>query len=659
MVYYANPVNCGTHHVASIGDGYSINLSWFQAYPFNPANSIAYHIYYSTIEDDVFSEGVKFIIIDGYCLTANIIDLTPGQLYYFCSRPVEYDPTIFDLSLLPIANDNLRFYPSSMLRQNISATDIVIPLLDVESFPPTGVIKIGIELIQYLAVDSVNNNLLCLGSTPGIGAHFIIQSNDQYYLPNPDNIGTGTINSLLITGTVPTETWTIRCIFVEHDVISGLPILGTAKFIAIGSISGAPVDQYGNTIYWQVNQDPVSNGLISFSITELTQFNQGDEFTAQVQGITPGTSGGRGFNFTPDTIHTTSGYDGYHTYSPIVSVFTIEEDNRWDNIFLCECRFEYPNFPFTILDGYHQTTKDILSTDLSAADAANIGFPMYDYAGWHRTDPVQLMTGVCVGSYIGGEMGCIDGYGNYSIYRGFSLQDQNTQRQDMLLSMTGRPACLIQRVQTGITCNCYLTTSEYQDDRCPFCFGTKFVLGYQQYFDPRHSDGRIRVRTGPTAENLRMYEAGLESEYPLDIWTLTVPTIKTRDIIVLFDQDNNEEFRYEVSDVIRNNTIVGLDGGQHLKTFRIRKFDPSYQVSVFHDTKYFPISTQTSLGFALGIPPHSHTIHQNENDPSTWSQLTEVSQGHNHEVLNINGILTIQPTLSHIHQIIIPPPYIP
>lgn len=277
---------------------------------------------------------------------------------------------------------------------------------------------------------------------------------------------------------------------------------------------------------------------------------------------------------------------------------------------------------------------------------------MYDYAGYHRTDPVLLLNGTCVGSYIGGQMGCIDGYGNYSIYRGLSLENQNTQRQDILLSVTGQPACLIRRVQTGITCSCYLVNSEYPDDRCPFCYGTKFVFGYEQYFNPRQSDGRIMVRLGPTAENLKMHEAGLESEFPLDIWTLTVPTIKTRDILVLFDQANNESFRYEVADVTRNNTILGLDGGQHLKTFRIRKTDPAYQIRIFRDTSDFPSTLNTSLGFAPGLPPHSHTIQINEKvlSVSQINQTTGLAQGHNHPI--INGV--VQTVLGHTHQIILP-----
>lgn len=653
MVRYANPQLSGLNNALSLGDGYSATLQWFIAYPANPKNKIAYHLYYSTDQDTVFQDGIpKFVVIDG-SVTANIIDLTPGQQYWFSMRPVEYDPNIITfLPSLPIAHDNLRFYPSSMLRSNISATDLIIPLLDVDGFPNSGIIKIGIELIQYLAVDTVNKTLIVPAAGPDTPAHLALQSNSQYYLPNPSNIGQGTIDSLALVGvTSRNETWKILCVFVERDSLNN-PIPSTAKFETIGSLSGSLVDGYGNNFIWVANGPVVSNGILSFSITETTPpFREGDYFTAQTVGGIPGVPGGRGFNFTPITMHTTSGFDGYNTWSPIVSMLAIEEDLRWDNIYACQSRFEYPNFPFTMVDGYHQVPVDLLSTDLSAADAANADFPMYDYSGYHRTDPVLLLNGTCVGSYIGGEMGCIDAYGNFNIFRGLNLQDQNTQRQDVLLSVTGQPAVLIKRVQTGITCSCYLASSEYPDDRCPFCYGTKFVFGYEQYFDPRHSDGRIQVRLGPTAENLKMYEAGLESEFPLDIWTLTVPTIKTRDVLVIFDQNDNESFRYEVAAVTRNNTILGQDGGQHLATFRIRKFDPAYQIRIFRNTADFPEKLNTSLGFAPGLPPHSHEIVINEKilAVSQINQTTALTQGHNHPIVN-GQVMTV---LGHTHQIIL------
>jgi hypothetical protein len=167
------------------------------------------------------------------------------------------------------------------------------------------------------------------------------------------------------------------------------------------------------------------------------------------------------------------------------------------------------------------------------------------------------------------------------------------------------------------------------------------------------SNGRIRVRPGPTTESVKMYEAGYESEFPLDLWTLTVPTIKTRDIIVLFDQEGiNEEFRYEVSDVTRNNTIVGLQGGQHLKVIRIRKYDPAYQIRIFRDSSEFPSKLNTSIGFVPGIPPHTHeiTISEKINSVNQINQTTQLSQGHNHPI--VNGV--VMEVLGHTHTIILP-----
>ena len=525
MANYLIPVRAGLDAASSLGDGYTINLKWFKAYPDSPGNSIAYHIYYSTIKENVYSEGVKYVSTDD-SLQANIIDLVPGQLYFFSIRPVEYNGLLFNLNnYIPLAYDNLRAYPYSLLRQNITNTDLIIPLVDVEGFPPTGVVKIGVELIQYLSIDYFNKNLI------------------------------------------------------------------------------------------------------------LTNVNQ------------------RGYDNTRPAFHYTDGYDGINYYPPYVVLFLPGEDTIHDRIFACQSRFEYNNHAFTILDGYKQVIKDNLSTDLAASDEFNTGFPAYDYAGYHRTDPVQLLTGTCIGSYIGGEMGCIDGYGNVNILRGLSLQDHNNQRQEFLLNVTGRPAVLIQRMQTGITCSCYRASSEYPDDRCPFCYGTKFVFGYQQFFNPRRSDGRILVRFSPSEENLKMQEAGMESEFATEMWTLTVPTIKTRDVIVMFDMEGNEEFRYEVLGVTRNNTIVGLQGGQKMRVQRIRKTDPAYQIRVFKDTSMFPSKLNTSIGMAIGIPPHTHEIVVSEKVLSTTqiNQTTSVMQGHNHPI--VNG--QVMEVLGHTHQIIL------
>lgn len=527
MAYYFNPNNEGLIIASSTGDGYSINLKWTIAYPQNKTYSVAYNIYFSENVDDVFSEGVKFVSVDG-SLTADILDLVPGQLYHFAVRAVEYSPILFDVSALPTVN-GLAYYPETLLAADVSSSDLTIPVADTDLFPDYGVIQIGYEMINYLAVDSGNSE---------------------------------------------------------------------------------------------------------FVLSNISQ---------------------RGFFNTNARFHTTDGYDGYHTIFPPLVKFTLGREEQNTRIFQCQNRFEYPYYQATVADGYHQVTKDLLTTDLSGSDAFNQNFPTYDYAGWHRTNPVSLLTGNCEGSYIGGEMYCADGYSGVGrVTRGLSLQDQNNQRQEVLLNLTGEPVVLLRRVQTGITCKCYTPGQEYPDDRCPVCHGTRFVVGYQQFFNPRRSDGRILIRFSPSDDDLVMQDAGLESTFTTDCWTLTVPTIKDRDVIIRFDQDGNEEFRYEVLSVNRNKTLVDLQGAQKFKVQRIRKYDPAYQIRAFKNTEFLPTTLNTSISSVPGlIAPHSHTIVINEGTVSLSqiNQTTGIAQGHSHSV--VSGIIS-NDALDHSHTIIIP-----
>jgi len=523
MPYYLDPVRVGLEAVSNLGDGTSFNISWYEAHPSNTNNKIAYHIYYATEKENVFREGVKYISISSD-LNVNIIDMDPGQEYWFSVRPVEYSNTI-NLNNLPDAYDNLKYYPTTILRSSINENDLIIPVLDIYGFNNLDIIKIGSELIEISYIDSINNN-------------FILNNISQ-------------------------------------------------------------------------------RGILSIP-----------------------------------RMHDISGFDGIHTYSPTITLFTPGEDNRFDRIYASQARFEYPNFAYTLLDGYKQVVKDLLSTDLSIADETNTGFPGYDYSGWHRTDPKLILQGVCVGSYIGGERGCIDGYGNFNRVRGLNAQDQINQREEQQLEVLGRVAVLLKRAMTGNRCSCFLPNSEYPDDRCPFCNGTGFLTRYEQFFNQRRSDGRILVRSDPTDETIKMQEAGLESEYPLKLWTLAAPTIKSRDIIILFDEAGNEEFRYEVLSVTRNSTFFGMTGAQKLNCARIRKFDPAYQTNAFDNTSTMPEWINTSIASAIpAVMPHTHKLRRNENDPSTWEQNTQIAQGHVHEIKIINGQLTIMETMGHSHEL--------
>jgi len=119
-------------------------------------------------------------------------------------------------------------------------------------------------------------------------AHLLDQGG-SFYTPLNTNVGLGSLNGLTLEdNNAPPETWTIRCVSVQRTAMNQ-PIGGTAKFLAFGSVSGAKLDANGNPIVWIANGQVVSNGILSFSITEtqvssmvVSPFREGDAFTVMV-----------------------------------------------------------------------------------------------------------------------------------------------------------------------------------------------------------------------------------------------------------------------------------------------------------------------------------------------------------------------------------------
>lgn len=516
----------------AIGDGYGIKLSWSKAYQSVKNNKILYNIYIGigpapAFTSDFFNYSPAFVSIDK-STSATILDLSPGQMYWFSVRAAEYNPSIFNPASLPIAYNNLRVYPQSLLSSNISAISSLIPLVDATGFPTTGTVKIGGELINYSSIS---------------------------------------INNLVLTN-------------------------------------------------------------------------------ASLQ---------RGYNGSISSMHNTDGYDGYVFWDPNAIFWPVEDEEQNTRVFECWNRFDVDNFPYTVQDGYRQTVKDILTTDLTVSDAANINFPAYDFSGYHRTDPVLLYSGVCVGSYIGGQVGCVDGYSGVGMQlRGLNIQDVNQQRQEVLLSLTGEPVVLVRRRWTGVTCQCMLPYNEYPEARCQKCLGTGIIVGWTQFFDPRRSDGRIMVRVDPTVDDLVPTDSGLESQMSPTCWTGGWVSLKDRDFIVRFDQNGNEEFRYEILNVTRNKMLFGLTGVEKFAAQRIRKTDSIYQVPIFPDSSKMPRIIMTSFNASAGFPSHQHSIVISENITSInqINEITSVAQGHSHIVEN-GVILDLPPgkTIGHTHTI--------
>jgi len=524
---YPNVLNSGIYIVGSNGDGYSMNIRWNQAYSDSLALNLAYNIYFSTILDNVFTEGPKFVVIDPTATTATISEFPPGVNYYFAVKAMEYDPSNVNLTLLPDAYQEapvgIKVYPTAQLLSDMSAVDTIAHINDISIFPAFGVVQLGYELMVYSAKDEIDGYLL---------------------------------------------------------------------------------------------------------VTE------------------------RGAYGTNIRSHNTDGYDGYVTTSDNVNFFKGFEDIQ-NRVYQSESKFSYPTEPFLLSDGYRENIHDIVTTDYSASDAFSATLRPYDYAGWHGTDPADIIKGVSIGSYIGGEFFCADsstGVGQQ--VRGVTVQEQNNQRQEVLLSVTGLRCVLFRRMWTGKRCRCVDSSRESPMSRCNYCYGVGYVGGYSQYFDSRRSDGNIMVRFSPRVEDLDLQEPGLESKVLADCWTTVAPSLKDRDFLIQLNEDGYEEWRYEILNVTKNNTFVQLLGMQKFSVQRVRKTDPIYMVPGLLSSATMPSKLNTSISGITGyIPPHMHQIVIDENITSInqINQMTSVVQGHNHAITK--GVVV--EALGHTHTIVL------
>jgi hypothetical protein len=289
----------------------------------------------------------------------------------------------------------------------------------------------------------------------------------------------------------------------------------------------------------------------------------------------------------------------------------------------------------------------VLNTDLSASDDYNEDIPSYDYSGYHQTNIIDYFSGHCIGSYSGGEYGCADGYK----LRGLNIQEINMQRLETMLNVTSDRCVLLKRLWTGITCNCVRMNNETPEGRCPICLATGFVGGYEQFFNPRESDGKIMCRFGPTADKLNNKPIGFQQEFIPNCWTLVFPAIHERDILIRFNQDGIEEFRYEVNYVTRNKLLFSLSGSQQMQVYRLDKADITYQWRAIRDTSMLPSKINTTLSLLRGVGYHMHQIVINEDVLSLTdiNNTTEVTSGHSHPI--INGVVST--VLGHTHNILL------
>lgn len=249
-------------------------------------------------------------------------------------------------------------------------------------------------------------------------------------------------------------------------------------------------------------------------------------------------------------------------------------------------------------DGYRTFPIDNITEDHSEFEDENDDFDSKDYCGFRSETFVPLYQGNRCGSFHGGTQSrVIPGLNNgqpVPVGSGIDVFQRNAQRQEFLLGITGEPFVLLRRKWTGRTCPRVSIRHEHPHARCGMCFGTMFFGGYDRYLNSRairpgepNPNGFIQMRVSPYVDDLGLnQDRGLTQEVVnLEAWTLAIPTIKDRDILIkyTFNAETGfleEEFRYEVLSVQRNKLTLGAEGAQKVTMKRLNKTEEIYKFSV-------------------------------------------------------------------------------
>lgn len=249
-------------------------------------------------------------------------------------------------------------------------------------------------------------------------------------------------------------------------------------------------------------------------------------------------------------------------------------------------------------DGYRSFPVDNITEDHSEFDNTNDDFPSQDYCGFRSETFVPLYQGNRCGSFHGGvqfrSIPGLNGGQPVPVGSGINVFEQNIQRQEFLLGLTGEPFVLLRRKWTGRTCPRISLRHEHPHARCGVCFGTTFFGGYDRYINTRalrpgepNPNGFIQMRVSPYVDDLGLnQDRGLTQEVVnLEAWTIAIPTIKDRDILIKYTINVEtgfleEEFRYEVLSVQRNQLVFGAEGNQKITMKRLNKTEEIYKFSV-------------------------------------------------------------------------------
>lgn len=246
-------------------------------------------------------------------------------------------------------------------------------------------------------------------------------------------------------------------------------------------------------------------------------------------------------------------------------------------------------------DGYRHVFDDIVTEDYESFEEENDDFSVFPYCGYRQQNPVKLHMGEQCGTYHGGRtFGLVPGMSSpVPITTGPNTWESAQQRNEVILGLTAEPFVLIRRKTTGRKCPRLSIRSEHPHARCGTCYGTTFLGGYDRFSNSRelrpgeaNPNGFINIRISPYDNDLELTsDRGLAQVDILDGWTIAIPIIKDRDILIkyMFDEVTGlfvEEYRYEVLKVTRNKLLFGQPGQQKFTMKKLDKTDEVYKYPV-------------------------------------------------------------------------------
>lgn len=465
----------GLRLIEDIGNGMSLNLTWFDAVSSSIEKELYYNIYRSQTRFGVFDGQPEYVTTD----ISTTIAVIPGKSYYVAVRASELNNGYFYMNELEQIGSNLYKYPSAqILQDNLDAYGVAVQVTSTEGYPSIGTILVGAdaygyELMKYNSKDATN--------------------------------------------------------FYVDDIDRG---------------------EFGTTI---------NDHYIGENVNLWRGFEDGN--TNIVQAVA----------------------DWIQKYGPPRNIDAIGQPNVDSDGYRA------------VLDGYDNLTTDL---EMSEVELSIIEpFSYYDFNSYHRPSLQDTFSGECIHSYVGGE---------FNGQRGFNLQDRILSQLDSVLQVTGEPVIILRRKWTGKRCRCISLNREHQRNRCQYCFGTSFEGGYDRLFNPRaisekyrNDNGLYMLRVSPYTDDLEIVQdQGLRQSDEINMWTLTVPNIKDRDLVVRLVQQQNddysgsnlvEEFRYVVLNVTRNKLMFNKTGRQDIKMRRLDKTDLAMQYRI-NDPDLFTIA---------------------------------------------------------------------